>query len=140
MLITFALVVIVAAIVVFFSDEFARLFKKIAAIPGVKLFVPLIFASWVVERFDTWLVWMLLKLKQWMHGLIYALARWLPIEKGALSTAHVLNLFLVTVLPLLILHFSALRKPRYELWPYTYHLVITIWLVLVILLTIHHPG
>ena len=139
MFLTLTLIVVIASICMFFSQEFASLFNKIANIPGVKLLAPLVLASWVIERYENWVLWSLLKLKGWFHYVILELAKFLPFEMAAISVTHALHIFLLTILPMLVLHIVAKTKPRYELWPHTYLLGMMTWITLVILLSVHHP-
>ena len=133
------LVVLCTAIVVFFAQEFARLFKKIAAIPGVMLLVPLAFASWVVEYYEDWGLWLLLLFKNGLHQLIHWLDEHLPPQLVAVSFSHILQLCLLAGLPVWILLVVAKSRKRYEPWPYTYQIGTALWIVGAILLTVHQP-
>ena len=57
MLFTLAAVVFFAAIVTFFSQEFIGIFKKIFAIKGAKLILPLLLASWCIINFNYLVLW-----------------------------------------------------------------------------------
>lgn len=123
----------------FFSDEFIELVKKLFAIPGVKLIVPLAFASWAVEYFEDWLIWMLLWSKEGIHWVLHRFAVHLPFNAGSISFIHSLCLFLVASLPLLLVYKIERRQQIYDPWPYTYLVVLMIWLTVAILLTVHRP-
>jgi len=57
MLFTLAAVVFFAAIVTFFSQEFIGIFKKIFAIKGAKLILPLLLASWCIINVNYLVLW-----------------------------------------------------------------------------------
>jgi len=139
MYITMVLVVLCTAIVVLFSQEFAGLFKKIFAIPGVKLLLPLAFASWVIETYENWGLWLLLWCKDGLHTLMHRLDVYLPTHVSSLSLAHIIHLFLLASLPACLLLALAKGRGRYEPWPCTYQVGAAIWIVAAVLLTVHRP-
>jgi len=139
MYITLILAVLFTAIVVFFSQEFINMFKKIFAIPGAKLILPLMLASWLVEYFEDWLLWILLGIKNALHQVVYWLNALIPFERGSISIAHTILLFLLASLPVWILIAVVKYKGKYDPWPYTYELGAILWLTAAILLTVHWP-
>lgn len=112
MFVTLVLLVLGAAIVVFFSEEFAGLIKKAAHVPGVKLFVPLFIASWLVVSFEYWLWRALFYLHQFIAFDVDLLMKLLPFQWGAEKTAQIINLALMTLAPVLL--FAWLYKRRHH--------------------------
>ncbi|KTC65437.1 Uncharacterised protein (plasmid) [Legionella adelaidensis] len=139
MYLTILLVVCASAIVVFFSQEFGNLFKRIFSIPGFKLFVPLILASWLVEYYEELGVKILLWIKIYLHDFMNWIDNLSPIEKNSMLFTHILHLFLFGILPVLILLLVAKAKKRYEPLAHTYVIGMAFWLTFAILLTVHKP-
>ncbi|AHE66435.1 hypothetical protein [Legionella oakridgensis] len=139
MLFTLALIILGATVVVFFSQEFAGVFKKIFAIPGVKLFMPLAFVSWLIDSFEPWVFWLLLKCKEGLLYLIYQFAEWMPWKKNAVALAQILILFLLPMIAMGILFLWAKFKKMHEPWPYTYDIGVVLWIISFILLTVYRP-
>jgi len=138
MYVTIVLVVFCAAIVVVFSQEFRNMFKKFFSIPGFKLFIPLAFASWVVEAYEGWGLWGLLWIKEGLHSVIHFIDELIPFELS-LTFTHILHLFLLASLPVWILLALAKSKGMYEPWPHTYQIGAVLWIIGAILLTVHRP-
>lgn len=139
MYLTIVLIVIFAAVVVFFSEEIAGVIIKIFSIPGVKLLLPLTFASWVVEYYQEWGLWILLWCKKLLHQLVHQLAANLPFHVGSVFFVHVTHLFLLGCLPIWIGYGVAKYRGMYEPWPYAFLSGMLLWLVAAILLTVHRP-
>jgi hypothetical protein len=73
MSITVTLIIFFAAIVLAFLSEFTSLFQKLKTIPGMMVMVPLLIASFIVERFEQTLLRGLL----WYQSLLYDLVQWI---------------------------------------------------------------
>ncbi len=137
MLVTIALVVLCSSIVVFFSEEFISLFKKMLAIPGVKLLLPLVIASLFVEMYESWGLWVLARCQAALHQVIYLLSRLVPFETGSVSLMRIVYLFIIASLPVwCFLLKSRLQGRRYPVHPFTYHLGLVLWVMAVILLSV----
>jgi hypothetical protein len=94
-----ALVVLCTAIVAFFMQEFVHLFKKIFAIPGAKMLLPLLLISSVVEHFSFW-IWKILNSIQNLLALsISQLSTVLPGTTTSIIIARALILFSVVFFP-----------------------------------------
>lgn len=139
MYITAVSIVLTAAIVVFFSQEFGRFFKKIFAIPGAKLIIPLVIASWIIEYYEGWGLWLLWYYKKGLHYILRHTAAYFSWSAWALSFVHILQLFILASLPVWIAYAVAKSKGLYERWPYTYHVGISCWIITAVLLTVHRP-
>lgn len=134
-----ALVVLCTAIFVFFLDEFTELFKKIIALPGVKLLVPLILASWLIEYYELFWLWVLFVCKDIAHAVIHTTSVILPFQTGSVTAGHIIQLFLIACLPIWgFIGYSKYKKTP-KPWPYTNHFASLVWIIAVILLTVHQP-
>lgn len=136
MLITIALLVLCSSIVVFFSQEFIGLFKKIFSIPGVKLLFPLILASWLIEVYEDWGYWLLLKCQALLHQFVYQLTTLLPFETAAISVTRIIFLFLFASLPIWFFHLRAKQTKRRHPQPSILWLSLTLWIVAATLLSV----
>jgi hypothetical protein len=136
MLLTIALVVVGCAIMVLFSTEFANLFKKLFAIPAVKLCVPLILISSLVVSYEYWVTWGLWIAKWFLHNLAARLASLFPFT-GNLGIANIIILMFFSVLPVWALNFWIERK-TFESFQYRFITSLIIWLLIAILLTVSY--
>lgn len=135
MLLTLALVVLVSSIVVFFSEEFIKAFKKIFAIKGVKLFLPLFAASWIIYNFSFWFLWAIFYTREILHDVLNFLIRIMPFQKGAESVALVFMLAFLSVVPTLFLDVW-LRRKNFRGYQHPYALSSLIFILSVFLLII----
>lgn len=133
MLLTLALVVIGASIAVFFSQEFMRTFKRIFALPGVKLFAPLIFASWLVYTFDHWVLWGVFYYRETLFACFHFFEDLLPIHAWTQPILLVLFIWGVTILPVLALDYYCRRKSHHG-YPYPVVTSVIIFIITSILL------
>ena len=133
---TLLLVVFCSAILVFFSREFGAFFKKIFAIPGVKLLLPLLLVTGLIVYFETWVLFGLLYLKIALHNLQAFIEAILPFKMGAESTASIIILFGLTLLPVYALNFHSKRK-TYEAFKHSVMVSIIIWLLLAIIFSVN---
>ncbi len=136
MLFTLAVTVFFGAILVFFSQEFVRLFKKIFSIPGVKLLLPLALASWLIEAYEDWGRWLLLRFQAASHQALHQLATLVPFEAGVISFMRIVYLFLLAGLPLWIYRLRAKQKGQPRSQFITDRLSLALWIVAAILLTV----
>ncbi len=136
MLFTLAAVVLIASIGVFFSQEFVRLFKKITAIPGVKLLLPLLIASLIIETYELWWQWILKHCHLALHILVYKVTVLLPFETGAILLMRIVFLFIFASAP--VWYFRLRYKNNLRLYPkkFAYCLGLTLWIVAAILLAV----
>ncbi len=135
MYLTLALVVFVFSIIVFFSQEFTNIFKKIFAISGAKILLPLAICSWGVYTFDVWFLWGIYYIRDLLHMAVASLMRLLPFQKGAQPIASILLLTLLSVVPSLFIQWLTFRK-RYVEFKYPYLTSTIIWITSSILLLI----
>lgn len=135
MLITLALVVLFAAIMVFFSQEFIRTFKKIFAIKGAKLVLPLAAASWLVYNFDYWCLWVLYYIREVLNYLISLLSHIMPFHQYARSLSMIVLLTILSVVPVLVIDVIH-RRRTYKPFAYPYLTSTLIWIVSTLLLIV----
>ncbi|KTC71717.1 hypothetical protein Lbir_1572 [Legionella birminghamensis] len=135
MLLTLALVVLCSAIIVFFAEEFGGVFKKIFALPGVKLILPLLIASFIVAAYEDWIVWILLANKYVFHSAMSYIASLFPFQQFAAETVQILFLLFLTLFPPFI--FITLRKRKTVVpFRYTWLICLVLWLFFSILFTV----
>ena len=136
MLVTIALVVFFASIASFFAPEFGRVFKKIFAIPGAKLLIPLVVASGFIVIYEEAGHWLLIRFQIMLHQWVIKLDTLIPFEAGSLSIARIISLFIIASLPIWIARGSAIRKKRLEPHTGTYWIGLVLWIIGAILLTV----
>ncbi|KTD24496.1 MULTISPECIES: hypothetical protein [Legionella] len=137
-MLTVALVVLLSSIVVFFSKEFGDLFKKIFAIPGMKLFLPLTLATALVVNYESWAYYGLIKFQDFWLGLTGILASWMPFHKGASSVAKILTLMILSFLPVIAIDYWIKRKRSYQSYQYPGLTITVLWLIFAVLFTIDY--
>ncbi|KTD03275.1 hypothetical protein OQJ19_02095 [Fluoribacter gormanii] len=135
MLLTLALVVLFSAITVFFSEEFIKAFKKLFAIKGAKLLIPMFVASWFIYTFNFWFLWGIFYAREILHDVLNFLVRIMPFEKGAVSVVLVFMLTVLSVVPVLILDVLSRRK-NFKGYQHPYVASGLIWILSVFLLII----
>jgi len=136
MMVTIAVIVFCASIAAFFAQEFGRMFKKFFSIPGFKLLIPLIIASWLIEMYEEWGLWLLLRIQAWLHQFVHQLHRLVPFEQGSLPLTKIIYLFLVASLPIWIFRLATFRNWSRKHTPHTYWVGLVLWIIAAILLTL----
>ena len=134
-MLTLALVIAFSTIFILFSKEFGALFKKIFAVPGVKLFLPLITATLLVVFYEPWVYFVLLYTKRALHNLITLLAYYLPFETGATSLISIFVVMGITILPAYAMNVWSIRKTHLP-FEHSKFLSAFLWLLVIILITI----
>jgi hypothetical protein len=133
MYLTLALVVLFASIAVFFSQEFISVFKKLFAIKGVKLFLPLFLASWFVFTFDYWALWIVYYYREMLQICLTFLVSIMPFQEFAEQVSLVIFLWAISVLPVFIID-QVLRRKTYKGYQYPNVTSMIVFLVSAILL------
>lgn len=110
MILELASVVLVSSILVFFSEEWGNLLKKLFAIRGMKLFIPLIIANCVLIVYQPWVSIVLIGIQHILHQLQQAISNLIPWQMGAQQMAGILILFLLTLIPVWILNYWFKRR------------------------------
>ncbi|MGQ3890347.1 hypothetical protein ACQUW5_15225 [Legionella sp. CNM-1927-20] len=128
-------IILGSAILVFFSAEFGNMIKKVMAIRGVKLFLPLTLVSWFVISSEAWILWGLLFLKIGLHTTVSWLAKIMPFQGWKESLATFILIYLITLIPLSIIYWRKKKRPFFHksnLWI----IPACIWILLLITLTV----
>ncbi len=136
MLVTLALLVFCSAIFVFFSKEFGQFFKKIFSIPGTKLFIPLLFATWLIIAYEPWERLIILWFQTTTHRVIHYVSQFIPLAKWAISLTWILFLLVLACLPVWIAHFRNRKMKHQGPQPFTYWVGFLLWVIAVILLAV----
>ncbi|MCW8410094.1 hypothetical protein OQJ13_14030 [Legionella sp. PATHC035] len=135
MLLTLTLLVLFGSILVFFSEEFIKTIKKIFAIKGAKLIIPLFVASWLIFSFDLWVLWAIYYLREMLHDILNYLVQIMPFQNWALQVVLVFMLTFLSVVPVLVLDFLSRRK-TFKSYQHPYVTSSIIWVLSVFLLII----
>ncbi|KTD41984.1 hypothetical protein [Legionella parisiensis] len=135
MLLTLALVVLLSAILVFFSEEFIKAFKKLFAIKGAKLFIPIFAASWLIYTFTFWCLWAIFYMREILQVIEDFLVRIMPFQNIAVPVVLIFMLTFLSVVPVLILDILSRRK-KFKGYKYPYITSGIIWLLSVFSLII----
>lgn len=138
-MVVLSLIVVGCSIVVFFSQEFGNAFKKLFAIRGMKLLLPLILTTALIVYYEHWVLWGLLHFQTILQGCVTLFAGWLPFQTGASSVAKVLILFVSSILPVFALHVW-LKKKTYQSFKHAYVTSTMIWLLVGILLIVSYQA
>lgn len=132
-MLTIALVVFGCAIAVFFSKEFGNSIKKILAIPGMLLLLPLALVSFLLVYFHLYLLWTLTKFQSLLLDFIQSLASLFSYQNLGYAGIMLLVLMSLSFLPVLGLNFWYKRKTFYP-FPYAGLTMTLLWLFFAILL------
>ncbi|KTD43713.1 hypothetical protein [Legionella quateirensis] len=128
MLLTLALVVFAAAIMTLFAQEFIRTFKKIFAIKGAKLVLPLLLGSWLVLNFDYLCLWGFYYYQEILNAVVVFLAGLIPFQSIARPIVLILILTLISVAPVVLLDLYLVKK-TFKHYEYPYLTSTLIWIV-----------
>lgn len=135
MLMSLFWVVLLSSIVVFFASEWSDFFKKIFAIPGAKLLLPLIGFTTLIIAYKPWVVWGLIHLQANLQVFVTKLAKWLSFIPDNLLLVQIFVLMALTLLPMLAIN-TALERKKYISFKYTYIVGIAIWILVASLLVV----
>ena len=122
-----------ASIICLFSQEFTRLFKKIFAVKGMKLILPLALASIFVYGYDYLVLEFLFYIRDKLNNMVVFLNANLPQYKYTSDFILVFILTAVTLAPVGILHYLSYRK-NHTPFVHPYLLSTLIWIISVALL------
>jgi hypothetical protein len=134
-MLTLALVVAFSAIILFFAKEFGDLFKKIFAIPGAKLFLPLIGVTLLLTLYEPWVYFALFYMKKVLHDFISFVVSLLPFRKGAISLVSIVLFMALALLPAYAMNVWRIHKTNLP-FPHSKFLSAMLWLFTVILVTV----
>jgi len=133
MLLTLAMVIFFASIAVFFSQEFIRGIKKIFAIKGAILFIPLLIASWLIYTFQYWALWGVFYYREVLQTMLSFLIHIMPFKQAARPLSLILLLTFISVVPVLVIDLLMVKR-TYLHYKYPYVTSALIWLISAVLL------
>lgn len=134
-MLTLALVVAFSAIILFFAKEFGDMFKKLFAVRGAKLFLPLVGATFLIVLYEPWIYFALVYVKQVLLDFIAFAARLFPFKTGAISLVSIALFMILALVPTWAINIWHIRKTNLP-FPYSNVLSAIIWLLAVILVTV----
>ena len=133
MILTIGLFVCVTAVSLLFLQEIIQIFKKIVAIPGVVLLVPLLLASWIIEAYTTLWEWIGWTAQADIQTLLKQTAALLPFQMGSLNLIKVVLLTSLAFLPMCVAWGISRYNGRYTLPRIAYGLSLVIWIIAIFL-------
>lgn len=136
MYLTLALVVFFAAILVLFSQEFINIFKKIFAIKGAKLFLPLFIGSWLVVDFEDIFLWGIYYFRETLNAIVWFFSQIIPFQ-GAYSIVLIIWLTIISVVPVFLLDMYLVKK-TYKHYEYPYITSTLIWIITALAFVVTH--
>ncbi|WP_133130352.1 hypothetical protein [Legionella yabuuchiae] len=136
MFLTLGLIVLSTSILVFFSQEFAGVYKRITSVPGLKFLLPLVLASWLIEQYEPFELWFLLQCKEGFHYALHTLSSWLSLQQ---NSVQVLHLFFLAIIPFLLLRAWEIKRKIPTPRPATTLAGLVLWIIAAIILTIYKP-
>lgn len=136
MVFTIILIGFLSSFVLIYSQELGRLYSKLIVVPGVKLFVPLLFVSWLIETYQDWARWLLLYSQAEIYNTMQMMARFLPFGSGSFYVIRIAFLFFLACCPVLIGWVKTKRRGLFELPESSYYVGTILWIIAVFLLTI----
>lgn len=123
---SFLIIVLTTAIIAFFSEEITDVLKKFFKIPGVKLLLPLGFASWLVLAYQSWIVWILLFFNFFWQYITLKMAEILPLQ-----ISYIIILTIIPLIPTWI-RFAYLYNKKLPINLNDYYFVaIIIWICMI---------
>lgn len=128
MYITLALVVLLGAIFVLFSQDFIKVIKKILGIKGAKLILPIALASWCIYTFNYYVLWGLYYCHEALQSITAFFAKFIPFKSIATPIVTILFLTFISVAPVFLLDWY-LWKKSYKHYQYPYLTSTLIWIV-----------
>lgn len=130
---TLVLLVCIAAIFCFFSQEFMRLFKKILAVKGVLLLLPLALASWFVFNYEHLVLLFLYYVRDVLNHINNFLTGLMPSTPYTTAIILIVLLTAISVAPVLLMNIWYYKK-TYKPAPHPYLISTLIWIISSILL------
>lgn len=132
---TIALVVFIFAIAVFFAKEFSNIIKKIMAIPGMKLVLPLLLATLFIVFFQPEAFWCLTKIQFFVLTIRDKIAGLLAFKALGVYLASLITLMGLTFLPVAAINYWYQRK-TFHGYLYTELTLALIWIFIALMLVL----
>ena len=127
------LAICATSILCLFSQEFNRLLKKIFAIKGAKLILPLALGSVCALVYDNLVIDLLFYFRDKLNSMLSFLNYIAPQYKYTSDVILIILLTGVTLIPVGILHFFSYRK-THRPYPHPYLVSTLIWIIAVVML------
>lgn len=130
-----AALVFLSAVVLLFAKELEALINKMVAIPGVKLTLPLLLVSFVIEQYDEWCVWFLLTCQEQLSRAIQMMIALSPVKLYANWVSEILLLFIIACIPIVFVWVLKKKSMIFRPIISPVYLGYVFWIVAVFLLT-----
>ena len=136
MLSVFAIIILTSGFVLFFLDEFSRLYDKIFLIPGMKILLPLFAASWLVEASGEWSLWFLLRIWTFLNYFVTYLTSLFPTSSYANALVRIIILCSFSAVPIWVGKFKSKSKSSdyHYLHMQTDYILFMVWTVVAVLI------
>ncbi len=110
MFLSLVALILAAASIVLFSEEFAGLIKKMSKIPGVMLIIPFFIASWLLIKFEPWVFSLLVSFNHFIEWCVGMLAYIFPFDTGALLLSRIIVLSMLSMAPVLLVDWLSRKR------------------------------
>lgn len=134
-MITMSLVVLICSIVVFFSKEFANFIKKIMAVRGMKLLLPLTLATVLLVFYENEVSFCLKLIQMILLSFTNKAASMLPGGVLASYLVKIILLMALSLLPTLAIS-SWYKRKTYQNYKYAGIVMALTWILTAMLLTL----
>lgn len=130
---TLLAVILVGAVFCFFSQEFVHFFKKILAVPGLDVILPLAFASLVLNLLSYWLIAFIEFCRRALYDIVFFLVSSLPFNNLNYYCATLLVLLSISLV-IVVVEKMVLEKTHYKNVSDAYFYGVLIWIASVMIL------
>lgn len=109
------------------------MFKKLFSVFWIRLLVPLVIASFLVNMYEPWVLFVLLYIKAVLKDFMYLIMLMFPWKAIGQAVAFIFLVLFFSVLPPVLLNMYAKHK-TYNDFPYIKLIILLLWLFYTILL------
>lgn len=134
MIFVIALIVCGTAVSLLFMQEIINIFNKIVSTPGVVLVAPLLMASWLVESYHDWLVWIGWVCQDEIRNMLERIATFFMFPVFGLHVIKIVSLYLFAFIPFIIIWGMERYKGRYALPRIASYISIVTWVIALFLI------
>ncbi len=129
MMLSFAWIVFPSAIALIFAQELTRLTKKLLAVRGAKLVLPLVLSSLLIELYEGWGSWILLYTQANCHNWLQHMNEILPFKVVLVLLIKSAFLFFLGSMPVFVSWLNAKRQGLYAIPIASYYIGAILWLL-----------
>ena len=129
MILTFAWIVFPSAIALIFAQELTRLTKKLLAVRGAKLVLPLVLGSLLIELYQGWGNWIVLYTQANCHNWLQHMEEILTFKVVLVLLIKSAILFFLGSMPVFISWLNAKRQGLYAIPVVSYYIGAVLWLL-----------